>query len=105
MVLGIFGNTGKTARVIPNKVYDALATGRAIITADTPAARELLKGWRQLSFCRAADPKDLADKIMILKNNPNLLEKIADAGYKLFKEKLKPDIITAEFKKILQEAV
>ena len=104
VVLGIFGNTGKTARVIPNKVYDALATGRAIITADTPAARELLEDGNNCLFCRAADPKDIADKIMILKNNPNLLEKIADGGYKLFKEKLKPKIITAEFKKILQEA-
>lgn len=105
VVLGIFGDTGKASRVIPNKVYDAVAMGKAVLTADTPAVRELFSDRENCLFCRPADPEDLAAKIMVLKNNPDLLEKVASGGYKLFQEKLRPEIIAAEFEKILREAV
>lgn len=105
VVLGIFGNTGKASRVVPNKVYDAIAMGKAVVTAETPAVRELFSSGENCLLCRSADPKDIADKIIILKNNPDLLEKIANGGYKLFQEKLKPEIIVAEFENILREAI
>ena len=32
-ILGIFGTSDKALRVIPNKVYQGLAVGRAVLTA------------------------------------------------------------------------
>jgi glycosyltransferase involved in cell wall biosynthesis len=40
--LGIFGTSEKAASVIPNKVFQTVVSGRALITRDSPAIRELL---------------------------------------------------------------
>lgn len=41
VVLGAFGVTDKAARVVPHKVYQGAAAGRAVVTGDTPALREV----------------------------------------------------------------
>jgi hypothetical protein len=46
IVLGIFGSSAKAAMVIPNKVYEAAAMGCAVVTADTPAIREVFTSGR-----------------------------------------------------------
>lgn len=43
VVLGIFGSSVKAKMVVPNKVYQAAQVGRAIVTADTPAIREVFE--------------------------------------------------------------
>lgn len=103
--LGIFGNTPKTELVIPNKVYEALACRRAVITADTAAARELLVDGENALLVRRADPAELADKILRLKNSRALKEKLAAAGYLLFQNHLTEEKIGSELIKIINEAI
>jgi glycosyltransferase involved in cell wall biosynthesis len=61
--LGIFGETDKALRVIPNKVFQILATGNRLITMDSPAARELLVDWPGVSLISPANPQALADAV------------------------------------------
>ncbi len=61
--LGIFATSAKAARVIPNKVFQALACGTPVVTADTPAARELLRDGESALLVPAGDPRALADAI------------------------------------------
>jgi glycosyltransferase involved in cell wall biosynthesis len=91
--LGIFGNTGKTQRVIPNKLYEAIAMGKPVISANTPAIREVFTDRGNILLCNTADGADLADKIMMLKDNPTLRANIAKAGYELYLRKATPRII------------
>jgi glycosyltransferase involved in cell wall biosynthesis len=67
--IGIFGDTPKTQRVIPNKIYEYLAMHKPIITADTPAIRELLTDAKNVVLCKTADGEDLARKIRLLQDN------------------------------------
>lgn len=100
--LGIFGDTEKAKRVIPNKVYEAIAMKKPVISADTPAARELFTNRKNILFCRAADPEDLAKKILELKNNPVLGKRIAESAHRLFSRKATPKILGKKLKSILQ---
>ncbi len=66
LVLGIFGDSDKSKRVIPNKLYQALAMGKAVLTADTPAIRELLTDDVNAFLCEA-EPDNIASRIFEIK--------------------------------------
>jgi glycosyltransferase involved in cell wall biosynthesis len=82
--LGIFGTTEKTLRGIPVKVYDALAMGMAIITGDTPAAREVLTHEQNALLCPVGDPEALARAIVRLHDHRDLLDAIARGAAETF---------------------
>lgn len=65
LFLGIFGTSAKALRVIPNKVYQALALGRPVVTASTPAYPDALRADEQqgLFWCQPGDARSLADAI------------------------------------------
>ena len=91
--LGIFGDTNKTQRVIPNKVYESIAMRKAVITSQTVAIKELFENRKNILMCKVANAGDLADKILELKNNKKLKESIAKGGYDLFQKKCRPKVI------------
>lgn len=100
--LGIFGDTDKAKRVIPNKVYEALAMRKPVITGNSAAANELLKDKENCILCEMANPKAIANAILLLKNTPNLREKIAENGYKLFITTASSQILGRQIKEILE---
>lgn len=80
VALGAFGATPKAARVIPCKVYDALAAGVPLITGDTPAARRLLRHGENAILVPPGNARALADGILQLKGNPQLRTRLILEG-------------------------
>lgn len=82
IVLGIFGDSGKAASVVPNKVYQALACRAPVITQDTPGVREFFSD--QDLYLVERTPKALADAIEELIQNPEKAERLAEQGHRTF---------------------
>lgn len=93
--LGIFGETNKAKRVIPNKVFETIAMRRPLITMDSQAIRELLTDKENCILCKS-DSESLASAILELKNNKHLREKIAEKGYNTYIKSATPEIIGRE---------
>ncbi|MBI4812189.1 glycosyltransferase family 4 protein [Candidatus Falkowbacteria bacterium] len=103
--LGIFGDTPRTQRVIPKKVFEAIALSKPIISANTPAMRELFTDRENILFCGIGNSEDLANKILELRNNKELREQIAASGYQLFQEKATPKVIAKDLLKHLSNLI
>lgn len=66
LVAGVFGRSGKAQRVVPFKVVHALAAGRPVVTADTPALGGWLDGCGAVFAVPAGDVRTLARELQAL---------------------------------------
>ena len=69
VVLGVFGSSDKAGRVIPNKVFQAMAVGVPIITRDSPAIRQVLEDGISARLIPPNDPGALAEAIRSLRDH------------------------------------
>jgi 2-polyprenyl-3-methyl-5-hydroxy-6-metoxy-1,4-benzoquinol methylase len=100
--LGIFGTGAKSSRVIPNKVFQCMAMGKAIITADTPAIRNHLD--HAVATVPAGDPQGLANEIVALLQDDVRLRALETDSRKLFLEKFGDNQIAPLLMEALQAA-
>ena len=101
--LGIFGNTDKARRVIPNKVYEAMAMGKPVITGDTPAARRLFTHRIHAFLVPVADPKAIADAVVELMEDRHLRERLSHNGREIFQTVATPEILGRELASLCHE--
>lgn len=91
--LGIFGDTDKAARVIPNKVYQVLSAGVPLITRDSPAIREILDPETPgLRLVPPADPEALLSAVRDLAGETRA-ERHREALYTNLRENISPRAI------------
>lgn len=82
--LGVFGNNKKAQVVIPNKIIEATACAKPVITGRQEVLSELFIGKENILMINPQDPQDLADKIWELENNSELRQRISNKAYQLY---------------------
>ena len=100
--LGIFGSSAKAARIIPNKAYQALACGTPLVTADTPAARELLVDGESALLVPPGDAEALAGAVRRLAGDRALSGRIAAGGLAAYRARASEDVLGARWRGLLE---
>lgn len=103
--LGIFGTTAKAGRVIPNKAFQALACETALVTADTPAARELLVDRESALLVPPGDPDALAGALRTLADDPELRRNIAAGGRAAYEAQAGENVLGARWRGLLERLI
>ncbi|OGM98974.1 MAG: hypothetical protein A2915_03365 [Candidatus Yanofskybacteria bacterium RIFCSPLOWO2_01_FULL_41_34] len=81
---------------------EAMAAGLPIVGTAVGGIPDFLKNGQTGLFCKVSDPKDLAEKIILLLSDKQLREKIINNGRALVAEKYNWNIIANEFAKIYE---
>jgi glycosyltransferase involved in cell wall biosynthesis len=97
IVLGSF----RDSRAIPASVFDALATGAPVITADTAAARELLTDGESALLVPPNDATALAQAVRLLADDEQLRTRIAARGHEVFAERASRRVRGAQWRAAL----
>jgi glycosyltransferase involved in cell wall biosynthesis len=103
--LGVFGTSAKAGRVIPNKAFQALACGTPLVTADTPAARELLGDAESALLVPPGDPAALAAAVRRLANEPELALTIGAGGLDAYRTQASEQVLGERWRGLVEQLI
>jgi len=103
--LGTFGVTPQAQITIQNKIYEALAMAKPLLTGDGLTVRRYLTHGEHVYFCKMDDPQSLAEAILHLRAAPALRQQLATEGHKLFVSQFSIEKLGYRFKQHLMEMV
>jgi glycosyltransferase involved in cell wall biosynthesis len=81
LILGIFGDSGKAGRVIPNKIFQGLAVKKPVLTKKTLAVEELFSA-NELYLINDNKPQTIADAIVRFRDDAQLRATLATNGHR-----------------------
>ena len=93
IALGAFGTGEKTGRVIPHKLWQGLAAGRAVVTGDGDGPREVFEDGVHLQLVPRGDPAALAAALAKLIAAPEARERLGAAGQARARELGTPEAV------------
>jgi glycosyltransferase involved in cell wall biosynthesis len=94
----------EASREIPQGAFHALATGTPLVTADTPAARELLDDETAL-LVPAADANAAAEALLRVAGDDDLRARLSAAGRSLYDERASEGVLGARWRTLLERQV
>jgi glycosyltransferase involved in cell wall biosynthesis len=88
--------------VIPNKAFQALASGVPLITGDTPGSRELLTDEDSALLVPPGDPSALADAIRRLASDSDLAQRVAARGDAVYREHASEQVLGERWRSLIE---
>ena len=82
--LGLFNTGARANSVILNKTNDAFRVGKPHLTLETDAMKEVFSDNHDIFFVKDIEPLSLANRIMELKNNPILVQKVGEESLRTY---------------------
>lgn len=102
LVAGIFAASDKARRVVPCKVAMALAAGRPVLTARTPAVEALLRPGADSMVVEPGDPEALAAILKQLVAAPEVLEPMAREARQTHAAQFSPAAVGQQLRGLMQ---
>ncbi|MBN1894868.1 glycosyltransferase [bacterium] len=102
--LGFFADRPRAHEVFTNKVIEAIAVKKPLITMRSKAVGELLSHGESVFFVEPGDPRSLADGILRLMKDPELSRRIAENGYRQFRKHCTIEAFAARMSEIVRKA-
>ncbi|MEO5617150.1 MAG: glycosyltransferase family 4 protein [Candidatus Eisenbacteria bacterium] len=103
IVLGAFGSGAKAGRVVPHKVWQGLAAGRAVVSGNGEGLREWFTSGVHLDAAERGDPEDLANVLERLIADPSRRARLGAAGRARVLEMGSPDRVGAAVSRVIEE--
>lgn len=105
LCLGIFGETNKALRVMPNKFYQAIACGRPIITCESEAYPLALRQRSKsgIYWVPAGNAEALATKVEELAMQTEQLVKAGDAAFISYQQFFSESVLRSELISLLAQ--
>jgi glycosyltransferase involved in cell wall biosynthesis len=103
ILLGVFGPTAKAGRVMPNKVFQALACGRPLVTCRASSYPDdlLAAANSGIAWVPAADPAALAAAVAALASQPEQLAATGVAARASYEKYFSTDMIREQLRTAL----
>ncbi len=101
--LGQMADHPRLKRTLPCKLFESLAMKLPYLTGKNAGALELLEEGKTCFMVEPGNSTELAQKIIFLKNNPEILKDVAEEGYKLYAEKLTSAELARNFVEMLKK--
>lgn len=105
LCLGVFGTTPQSLMTVQNKIYEALALGKPVLSGDGPAVRQALISGEEIYLCARQDAAALAAAIRQLQADPALCQRLATQGQARFQRDYTTAALGERFKAHLREVM
>lgn len=102
LCLGIFGDTVKAANVVPNKVVQAAAMGKPILTRESPAIASWFKDGGSMALVRPGSAEAIAQGILSLRADPERRARLGTEARMVFSESFSRDALTGILDRVLR---